>query len=52
MYWLNVSKLAEDLREGRVDERERFKYYLATFAALVLSFRYSSIRSSHSALTT
>ena len=25
MYWWNVSKLAEDLREGRVDEKERFK---------------------------
>jgi hypothetical protein len=33
MYWWNVSKLAEDLREGRVDEKERFKYFLATFAA-------------------
>jgi hypothetical protein len=30
MYWLNVSKLAEDLREGRVEEKDRFKYYLAT----------------------
>jgi hypothetical protein len=34
MYWLNTSKLAEDLSEGRVDEKERVKYYLATFAAL------------------
>ncbi len=34
MYWSNASKLAEDLREGRVDETERFQYYLATFAAL------------------
>ncbi len=34
MYWLNVSKLAEDLREGRVDAKEQFKYYLATFVAL------------------
>ncbi len=30
MYWLNAPKLAEDLRDGRVDERERFKYFLAT----------------------
>ncbi|MBI4963349.1 MAG: hypothetical protein HY913_08730 [Desulfomonile tiedjei] len=29
MYWWNVSQLAEDLREGRVEEKERFKYYLA-----------------------
>lgn len=33
MYWLNMRKLAVDLREGRVDEKERFKYYLATFIA-------------------
>ena len=33
MYWWNASKLAEDLREGRVDEKERFKYFLATFFA-------------------
>lgn len=33
MYWLRVGKLAEDLREGRVTEKERFKYYLATFIA-------------------
>jgi len=33
MYWWNVSKLAEDLREGRVDEKERFKYFLASFIA-------------------
>jgi hypothetical protein len=33
MYWWNVSKLAADLREGRVDERQRFNYYLATFIA-------------------
>lgn len=33
MYWWNVGKLAEDLREGRVDEKERFRYYLATFIA-------------------
>lgn len=31
MYWRNVSKLAEDLREGRVDEKERFKYFLVAF---------------------
>jgi hypothetical protein len=44
MYWWNVSKLAEDLREGRVDEKERFKYFLATFIAwniLVVLFIYS-----------
>ena len=33
MYWWNASKLAKDLREGRVDEKERFKYFLATFVA-------------------
>jgi len=33
MYWWNASKLAEDLRDGQVDEKERFKYYLATFVA-------------------
>jgi hypothetical protein len=31
MYRWNVSKLAEDLREGRVEEKERFKYYFAYF---------------------
>jgi hypothetical protein len=36
MYWWNSSKLAEDFREGRVDERERFKYFLATFIGLTL----------------
>ncbi len=36
MYWWNASKLAEDLQEGRVDERERFKYFLATFIGWVL----------------
>lgn len=30
MYWWNVSQLAEDFREGRVEEKERFKYYVAT----------------------
>jgi len=29
MYWWKVSALAEDFREGRVGERERFKYYMA-----------------------
>ncbi len=33
MYWFNSSKLADDFREGRVDERERFKYYLASLIA-------------------
>jgi hypothetical protein len=36
MYWWNVSKLGEDLREGRVDEKERFKYYLASVIAWTL----------------
>jgi ABC-type multidrug transport system fused ATPase/permease subunit len=31
MYWWNVSKLAEDFQQDRVDEKERFKYCLATF---------------------
>ncbi len=31
MYWWNYRKLAEDLRENRVDGKERFKYFLATF---------------------
>jgi len=31
MYWLNKSALVEDFRERRVDEKERFKYFLATF---------------------
>jgi hypothetical protein len=46
MYWWNVSKLAEDLREGRVDEKERFKYFLATFVAwniVVQLFIYSGV---------
>ena len=34
MYWSNTHKLAEDLQEGRVDEKEQFKYYFATFATL------------------
>ena len=29
MYWWNVSKLAEDFQQDRVDEKERFKYFLA-----------------------
>ena len=33
MYWWNASKLEVDLREGRVDEKERFRYFLATFVA-------------------
>jgi len=33
---LRVDKLAEDFREGRVSEKERYKYYLATFIALNL----------------
>jgi hypothetical protein len=33
MYWLRAEKLADDFREGRVDEKERFKYYVATFIA-------------------
>jgi hypothetical protein len=37
MYWWNASKLAEDLREGRVDEKERFKYFLATIVAWILA---------------
>jgi uncharacterized membrane protein YfcA len=34
MYWFSVRKLADDLREGRVNEYEQFKYYLATFVAV------------------
>jgi hypothetical protein len=30
VYWWKVSKLAEDFQNNRVDEREGFKYYLAT----------------------
>ncbi|AFM26669.1 hypothetical protein [Desulfomonile tiedjei] len=33
MYWWNMSKLEDDLREGRVSENERFMYYPATFLA-------------------
>jgi hypothetical protein len=39
MYWWNVSKLAEDLREGRVDEKERFKYFLAAFVSWTVSIQ-------------
>jgi hypothetical protein len=37
MYWWYVSKLAEDLREGRVTEKQRFNYFLATCATWVLA---------------
>jgi hypothetical protein len=37
MHWWNVSKLAEDLREGRVDEKERFKYFVASLVAWALA---------------
>jgi hypothetical protein len=30
MYWWNASKPAEDSREGRVDDKERSNYSLAT----------------------
>jgi hypothetical protein len=33
MYWWSMSKLEDDLREGKVNEKEQFKYYLATFLA-------------------
>lgn len=36
MYFWNVSKLAEELQEGKVDEKERLKYFLATFVFWVL----------------
>jgi hypothetical protein len=39
MYWWNMFKLAEDLREGRVDEKERFKYFVATFLAWTIAAR-------------
>jgi hypothetical protein len=32
MYFWNAKQLAEDLRDGRVDEKERFKYFIGTFA--------------------
>jgi hypothetical protein len=34
MYFWNVDKLAEDFQEGRVDEKERFKYYFAYMVTL------------------
>lgn len=34
IYWWNASKLAQELRDGRVNEKERLKYYLATLIAL------------------
>ncbi len=34
MYWLDMPKLAENLREGRVDEKDRFKYYLASITTV------------------
>jgi hypothetical protein len=37
MYWWSVSKLALDFREGRVEEKDRFKYYLAMMVAWALS---------------
>ncbi len=43
---MRVSRLAEDLRQGRVNEKERFKYFLATFLAgsiIVQLFIYSGI---------
>jgi hypothetical protein len=47
MYWWKASKLAVDFREGRVDEKERFKYYLATIIAwnIVVQtvFRYGEV---------
>ncbi len=36
MHWWNISKLAEDLREGRVDEKERFRYFLPSFIGFEL----------------
>ncbi|MEW6533882.1 MAG: hypothetical protein AB1473_23840 [Thermodesulfobacteriota bacterium] len=47
MYWWNAAKLAEDFREGRVDEKERFKYYLATFVGLnVVAWLFLNVSSS------
>jgi hypothetical protein len=46
MYWWNAERLAEDFREGRVDEKEQFKYYLATSVAwtiLALLFFFSGV---------
>jgi hypothetical protein len=36
MYWWNVRQLAQELRAGQVDEKERFKYFLATSIAWTL----------------
>jgi uncharacterized membrane-anchored protein YitT (DUF2179 family) len=36
MYFWNAEKLAEDFREGRVDERERFKYYFGYMIVLAV----------------
>ena len=36
MYWWNISKLEEDLRERRVDEKERFKDSLANLIGFEL----------------
>lgn len=33
MYWWNTKRLAEDLRDGLVDEKERLNYFLAGFIA-------------------
>jgi hypothetical protein len=44
MYWWNVSKLAEDLREGRVQNKECWKYLLANlvlWCLIVLLIIYS-----------
>lgn len=40
MYWWYACKLAEDLREGRVDEKERFKYFLATFIVWISAVQF------------
>ncbi len=37
MYWWNVSKLAGDFQQDRVDEKERFKYYLAYVTVVMAS---------------
>lgn len=34
MYWFNVSKLADDLRDGRSTKKGLFKYLLASLLAL------------------
>lgn len=35
MYWWNESKLAQELRDGQVEEKERFNYYFAVTVAAV-----------------